>query len=167
MTFYNNWNKTIIGAYNFWVHHSAKLYTSAIDGKVAFLIGHAYNPFTMDYDENVILSKILQKHNTNQYYDSINELTGIFILGVVEDDKIEFILDASGQQYACYGTVGKKQYISSHMRLIGDICNLETDKYVEKLVNYRWYRFMMGNYLPGDITCYKELKQSILNCKKH
>lgn len=161
--FYNNWTKTVIGNYNFLVYNSSKLYTHSIDGKVGFLIGHAYNPFTMDYDENVILSKVLHNHNTAQYFDSIDELTGVFIIGVVENDKIEFVLDASGQQYACYGTIGDKQYISSHMRLIGDVCNLKTDEYVDKLVNYRWYRFMMGNYMPGDITCYKELKRVIPN----
>ncbi len=161
--FYGNWNKTIIGNFDFWIYNSTKLFTYNFEGKTAFLIGHAYNPYTMDYDENVILLKIAEKYNTNEYFDIIDELTGIFIMGVVENDNIEFVLDASGQQYGCYGTINGKQYISSHMRLIGDICNLETDDYVKRLVNYKWYRFMMGSYMPGDITCYKELKRVIPN----
>lgn len=161
--FYGNWKKKVIGDYNFWTYHSVELYTYKITERTFFLIGHAYNPYTMDYDETVILSKIAQTYNTSEYFDAIDELTGIFIMGVVEGNKIEFLLDASGQQYGCYGSVGGKQYISSHMRLIGDICNLETDDYVKKLVNYRWYKFMMGNYMPGDITCYKELKRIIPN----
>ena len=133
--FYGNWNKTKIGNYEFWVYHSSKLYTYDFGEKTAFLIGHAYNPFTMDYDENVILKKIAEAYGTHAYFDRIDELTGIFMMGVVENQNIEFLLDASGQQYGCYGTVDGKQYISSHMRLIGDICNLETDDYVKRLVN--------------------------------
>ncbi len=161
--FYGNWEKRVIGDYNFWTYHSAKLYTYDFDGKTIFLIGHAYNPFTMDYDETTILSNIAKKHNTNEYFDLIDELTGIFIMGVVDGSKIEFLLDASGQQYGCYGTIEGKQFISSHMRLIGDICNLETSDYVKRLVNYRWYHFMMGNYMPGDISCFKEIKRIIPN----
>lgn len=161
--FYGNWNKTVIGDYNFWIYNSVKLYTYDFNGKTIFLIGHAYNPFTMDYDETTILSKIAEKYDTNEYFDVIDELTGIFIMGVVEKDKIEFLLDASGQQYGCYGTVDGKQYISSHMRLIGDICNLETADYVKRLVAYRWYHFMMGNYMPGDISCFKEIKRIVPN----
>lgn len=161
--FYGNWNKTVIGRYNFWIYNSTNLYVYDFEEKTFFLIGHAYNPYTMDYDEKVILQKIAQNFGTNKYFDIINELTGIFIMGVAENEKIEFVLDASGQQYGCYGTVDSKQYISSHMRLIGDICKLEADDYVKRLVNYRWYHFMMGNYLPGDITCFKEIKRIIPN----
>lgn len=161
--FYGNWSKTTVGAYDFWVNKSAKLFTYDFAEKSIFLIGHAYNPFTMDYDENTILSKIAAKYGTNEYFDAIDELTGIFILGVVNNEQIELVLDASGQQYGCYGTINGKQYISSHMRLIGDICNLETDNYVKRLTSYRWYHFMMGNYMPGDITCYKEVKRIIPN----
>ncbi len=161
--FYGNWCKTKVGKYNFYTYKSVKIFMKNFAEKTFFLIGHAYNPFTMDHDENIILEKISKKFNTTQYFDAIDELTGIFIMGVVYNGKIEFLLDASGQQYGCYGTIDGKLYISSHMRLIGDICNLTTTDYVNRLVNYRWYRFMMGNYLPGDITCYKELKRIIPN----
>lgn len=161
--FYGNWIKTVIGCYNFWIHKSAKLYTHRAGNRTLFLIGHAFNPFTMDYDEKTILGKVAQVYGTKDYFDSLDELTGVFIFGVVEEERIELLLDASGQQYGCYGTVAGKQYISSHMRLIGDICGLKTSDYVDRLVRYRWYRFMMGNYLPGDITCYKEIKRIIPN----
>ena len=49
------------------------------------------------------------------------------------------------------------------MRLIGDLLNLEMTDYVSRLVNYRWYHYMMGNYLPGDITCFKELTRIVPN----
>lgn len=161
--FYNNWKKTRIGNYDFWTYNSVKLYTRTFDGGTIFLIGHAYNPYTMDWDENTILNSIATNYNHKKYLDTINELTGVFVAGIVTNDTIEFILDASGMQYGCYGTINGKQYISSHMRLIGDICNLSTDIYVNRLINYKWYHFMMGNYLPGDITCYNELKRIVPN----
>ena len=161
--FYGNWKKTIIGNYNFWTYTSINLYTYDFNEGTAFLIGHAYNPYTMTADENEILEAVANTYGTNQYFNIIDELTGIFIMGIVKEKRIEFLLDASGMQYGCYGTINNKQYISSHMRLIGDICGLKTDNYVERLTKYRWYHFMMGNYMPGDITCYKELKRIIPN----
>lgn len=161
--FYDNWADTSIGAYHFWVHKGAKLYTYRFDKGSLFLIGHAYNPYTMEADENIILQNLAQAYGTDSYWNTIDELTGIFVLGLVNGNALELVLDASGMQCGCYGTIAGKQYISSHMRLIGDICQLQTDPYVKRLINYRWYRFMMGNYLPGDITCYKELKRIIPN----
>ncbi|MBQ7385077.1 MAG: hypothetical protein IJW04_01070 [Ruminococcus sp.] len=161
--FYGNWNNTTVGNFNFWVYNSTKLFTYDFNGNTAFLIGHAYNPYTMDWNEEEILQKIAKAYETDEYFNAIDELTGIFILGVVNGSSIEFLLDASGMQYGCYGTINGKQYISAHMLLVGDICNLKTDNYVERLVNYKWYHFMMGNYLPGDITCYKEIKRVIPN----
>lgn len=161
--FYGNWNITTIGTFNFWVYKTTNLYSLNFSKGTLFLIGHAYNPYAMIANESVLLQKIADVYGTDEYFDAINELTGVFILGIVKETSIEFLLDASGMQYGCYGTVNGKQYISSHMRLIGDICGLETDNYVKRLTNYRWYHFMMGNYMPGDITCYRELKRIIPN----
>lgn len=161
--FYGNWEETPVGEYHFWIHKGAKLYTHSFEKGMLFLIGHAYNPFTMESDEAIILQKLAEVYGTDRYLDSIDELTGIFVLGVVNGKTLEIVLDASGMQCGCYGTVEGKQYICSHMRLVGDICDLQTDPYVERLIGYKWYHFMMGYYLPGDITCYKELKRIIPN----
>ena len=161
--FYGNWNVTKIGTYDFWVYQTAKLYTYEFEKGTIFLIGHAYNPYTMVWDENDILKSMAEVYGTEKYFDILDELTGVFVMGIVQDEALEVVLDASGMQCGCYGTVQGKQYIASHMRLIGDICGLQTDDYVRRLVGYRWYRFMMGNYLPGDITCYREIKRIIPN----
>lgn len=161
--FYGNWRMTKVGGFSFWVYHTVNLFTYAAEKGTFFLIGHAYNPYQMEHDENAILKEIAESYGTQQYFERIDELTGIFIMGVAGEQGIEFLLDASGQQYGCYGTVDGKQYICSHMRLIGDICGLETDPYVDRLIHYRWYRYMMGNYMPGDITCYRQIKRIIPN----
>lgn len=161
--FYGNWDKTEIGSFHFWIYKGVNLFTIEHKGNVFFLIGHAFNPYSMDYEEPSILSKAAEAYGTEEYQNYLNQLTGVYITGVVLSDKIEFQLDASGMQYGCYGEVRGKQYIASHMRLIGDICSLETSDYVHRLVNYRWYQYMMGNYLPGDITCFDGIARIIPN----
>lgn len=161
--FYGNWNETKVGSYYFYVHKNAKLFLYQNEGLNCFLVGHAYNPFSMEIDEVNILETIADKYSSGKWLDELNELTGVFVLGIIENDKITISLDASGMQYGCYGKVNGDIYITSHMRLIGDICNLKTTDYVERLTNYKWYSFMMGNYLPGDITCYDELKRIVPN----
>jgi len=161
--FYGNWDKTVVGGFSFWLFRGVKLYTAVCGESTLFLIGHAYNPYSMDYEEDVILKKAAAAYGTEDYQELLNELTGVYITGAVKPNGIEIQLDASGMQYGCYGEVEGRQYIASHMRLIGDICNLTTSDYVSRLVSYRWYHYMMGNYMPGDITCFEGIKRIIPN----
>lgn len=95
--------------------------------------------------------------------DEINELTGVFFLGIASENGLEMHVDASSQQWACYGKIDGHFYVSSHMRLTGDLLNLQMTDYTNRLTHYRWYHFMMGNYLPGDITCFDELTRIVPN----
>lgn len=163
--FYGNWNKTMLGNYDFWIHNLQKLYYLTDEKLTFFLIGHAYNPFNMEHDENRILRQLADayNHSENTYYAAVNELTGVFILGTVQDNEISLILDCSGMQYCCYGLNDDHFYAASHMRLVGDLCELKTDEYVNKLISYRWYKYMFGNYLPGDLTAFTDFKRLIPN----
>ena len=161
--FYGNWCCKTICKYHFYFHKKTAAYFVEKNGITAFLIGHAYNPFSMEIDENIILSSLLEFYGDNVFFEKVSELTGVFVLGIVEPNKISVILDASGMQYGCYGFVNGALYVSSHMRLIGDLCGLDVDSYVTKLINYKWYKYMMGNYLAGDATCYKQIKRIIPN----
>jgi len=163
--FYSNWNMKQIGPYQFWTNELQNLFYTEKDEKIFFLIGHAYNPFTMEYEELKIIQNIanLYERGESSYIDAIDELTGLFILGYVDGNNISFLLDCSGMQYGCYGLIDNNLYISSHIQLIGDICNLKMDDYVKELIQYKWYKYMMGNYLPGDLTAFKEVKRIIPN----
>lgn len=162
--FYSNWRVERQYNFNFFTHKNTQAFFYEKNGNTFFLIGHAYNPYTMDYQEIVILEKIADIFgNSERYFNAISELTGIFIIGVVNENGIEFTLDASAQQCGCYGTVRGKHYITSHMRLVGDICGLNETDYVRRLVGYKWYHYMMGNYLPGDLTCFDELTRIVCN----
>lgn len=163
--FYGNWTQEKRGNYTFCVHELQKCYFVEKEGYTFFLIGHAYNPYTMDYDENVILDKVAEANLIDDYncLKVINQLTGLFIIGYVKDDDMEFITDASGMQYTCYGVFNRKIYISSHMQLLDDILDLNEDKYIAKLMRYKWYKYVFGNYFPGDMTRFSDLKRIIPN----
>jgi uncharacterized protein YbcV (DUF1398 family) len=163
--FYSNWNIEQIGTFQFWTHRLQKLFYIEKDNKIFFLIGHAYNPFNMEHEEINILKDIASRnqHGQSQFLEAVDELTGVFIIGYIERENITFLLDCSGVQYGCYGEVKGNLYISSHMQLLGDLLELKMDSYVKDLINYRWYKYMMGNYLPGDLTAFTEIKRIIPN----
>lgn len=160
--FYGNWKIQQYGNFFFCAHFltGSHLYEMT-DGKLYFLMGHAYNPFTMEHREQEILKHIAQADGTPEYLDRINELTGVFVLGSLKDGRLEYLVDPSGMQSACCGFVNGHFYLSSHAQLIGDICGLEMDPLVKELVEYKWYRRVMGAYLPADLTPFSELKRIV------
>lgn len=161
--FFGNWTKQKIGEYFLYLHKRTKAFFYRTNDRTHILIGHAYNPFSHEMSEELLLKEIAEQYNTDKYYEVLDEWTGVFFYCVINAEEIEFTLDASGQQYTCYGKVQNEVFIASHMRLVGDIIPLKTSEYVERLVAYKWYHYMMGNYLPGDLTCYNELKRVIPN----
>ena len=165
--FFGNWRTYEAAPYHILAYHTVPVFLEVRDDAVFFLIGHAYNPFSMEHEEGKILAAFAEASRTSPDLNMVDELTGIFIMGMIRGKQISFWLDASGVQFACYGEVNGRQYITSHMQLVGDLCGLKMDDYVERLVNYKWYHYMMGNYLPGDLTCFSELKRIIPNTAVH
>lgn len=160
--FYGNWKAEKHGDWYFMAHNltGMHIYETA-DGKIFFLMGHAYNPFTMEHEEQPVLARIAESYGTEAYIDRINEITGVFVLGVMENGKAEFLVDPSGMQSACYGKVGDTFYISSHPQLIGDLCNLTMDGFVKELIAYKWYGRVFGPYLPIDLSPFAEVKRIV------
>ena len=103
--FYGNWTHTVLGGLHFYVHCRAKLHTYTAKDTLWFLVGHAYDPFTMEIEETKILEKLSE---TDQPQPIIDELTGVFLIGRAKTGEIAFQLDASGMQYGCYGVIGYK-----------------------------------------------------------
>lgn len=168
--FYGNWKIEEHGGYYFIAHALTGMHIyETEDGKVFFMMGHAYNPFTMEYKEDIILEHIAAAYGTDDYMERVNDITGVFVYGSVIGGKIEYLVDPSGMQSACYGKIGENFYLSSHPQLVGDICGLKRDDFVKKLVRYKWYGRVMGPYLPGELTPFAEVKRivpSILYCYK-
>lgn len=157
------WNKSEISdGYIAYVHKDETLYVHKRDNRAVFLFGHAYDPIKMVADENRILELLLAAESRNEFWNLVNELTGIFLLGVIEKGRLLLIGDAACIQCASYGVYEGHIHVASHTHMLEDVCCVQIDPYVSRLVHYRFYR-LFGKALPGDITPYKEFKRLIPN----
>lgn len=159
--FYGNWREEAHGGYYFYAHELTGMHIYETNGRVFFLFSHAYNPYTMEYDEISILKHIAEAYGTTEYMKRINDITGVFVYGDIVDEKVHYLVDPSGMQSACSGVANGKFYITSHPQLIGDIENLEMDDFVKELIQYKWYGRVMGPYLPVDLTPFSKLKRIV------
>ena len=160
--FYNNWQVESFGGYNYYTHNlTDKCFFKGEDGRLFFIMGHAYNPFTMEISESDILQRIAKSYGESDYFEKISEITGVFVLGTEKDGVVEFLVDTAGMQSACYANINGTFYISSHPQLIGDVENLTMDKFVQKLSSYKWYNRICGPYLPADLTPFSNVKRIV------
>ena len=160
--FYGNWRVEKHAGYYFMAHELTGMHIyETEEGNVFFLMGHAYNPFTMEYEEDKILTHIAEAYGTDTYMERVNDITGVFVYGSIITGELEYLVDPSGMQSACYGKVGEDFYLASHPQLIGDVCGLKRDTFVEELVQYKWYGRVMGPYLPCDFTPFVEVKRIV------
>ncbi len=163
--FYGNWNYVKLGRYYAYTHNTLKLHyvKKTVDKEDRFFIlfGHAYNPFSMEWEEEAILERIAQAYGSPDYMDRIDELTGIFVFCVLKGSQLEFLTDPAGIQSACWTSIGGSFYLSSHPQLVGDLCNLKMGSLQKELVNYKWYYRIMGPYLPADMTPFDQVKRVV------
>lgn len=162
--FYGQWFFKKIQHYCLVVSKYQKFFIKEKDNQIIILVGHAYNPFTGDFQEDVILEQMLK--DKYSFLNVLNQLTGIFTLIVVNDEEVKVYGDATCMQSTFWGSVNNHMYVSSHTNLIKDIANIEWDSYVERLVNYPFFK-LLGNALPGDLTQFKDIKRLTPNfCAK-
>lgn len=164
--FYGNWNSEKIGGYYFMTHKMMpKVHNTSKDGVEFFLLGHAYNPFTMEHKERKQLEKIAASYfdGEDSFQNAVDELTGVFVFGWIDQKGIHFTTDPSGMQSAYYGVVDGNFMITSHAQIIGDLYDLKMDEFVEELIQYKWYSRVMGAYLPADLSQFKNIKRVVPN----
>ncbi len=162
--FYGNWKCAHKEGYTFYTHPLTGIFFASIpSGGFLYLLGHAYNPFTMEHREEQVLENLAEHFGKEDFFDCLSQLTGIFVLGHVQDGKISVIADPAGIQSACHGYVDGTYYLTSHPQLVADICDLEMDPFVKRLANYKWYSRVMGAYLPADLTPFIQLKRIVPN----
>ncbi len=163
--FYGNWRVAKMGEYYLMTHSLTKGHYYTNGDVTHFLVGHSYNPFTMEHEEVKQLEAISHEFTKGDelYWNSVSELTGCFVVGWFDRDKISFIADPSGMQSAYYGKVRDNFMITSHPQIIGDVYNLKMDEFVKELVAYKWYSRVMGSYLPADLSQFREVKRVVPN----
>lgn len=166
--FYGHWNKAQIGSYFAYTHELQKVSIYNEGQKSFFFFGHAYNPFTMEIDEIKVLKRIAESYGTESYWERLSEVTGVYVYGVVEGSNVSYLVDPSGMQSAYYGRVGNSFYITSHSQIIGDLnSTLKINTLTKELLAYKWYHRVMGDYLPGDMTQYDEVKRIVPSINYH
>ena len=159
--FFGNWRMEEHGGFSFLAHEKTGIHVFEDRDRIFFLIGHAYDPYEMEVREERILQNLAQYSGSDAYIDQVNNLTGVFVLGIIHHGNIEFLVDPSGMQSACWSKTEHGFYLSSHSQLIGDLCGFNMDPFVEELISYKWYDRVMGPYLPADLTPFLEVKRVI------
>lgn len=160
--FYGMWRVEQAGAFRFIAHPLTGAHICKCnDGRVLFLMGHAYNPFTMQHEEQAILQHIAEAGSAEEELSRINDLTGVFVMGKITPEGLTFLVDPSGMQSAFCGMINGHIYITSHAQLVGDLLGLKMDSFVRELTEYKWYGRVMGPYLPGDLSPFAELKRIV------
>ena len=158
--FYNLWEQSEIGNYYLYIQKSQTSYSFAKDGLTSVIIGHAYNPFDMQCDENALCEDLINAYQDGlqKYFDKVSEFTGLHIVIMIDGEKIICNQDACSLTGCYFGRVDGKVYISEHPQLVADICDLKMNRRVERLIKSKCYNIGNRN-LPGNITPYDELKR--------
>lgn len=159
--FYGNWKKEkLAGDFALYVHKDTTAYTYTEGERQFFLVGHAYDPFRMLTDEVQILRGLAKamEEGENAFWEAESDLTGVFCLGYLEQNRVVYTTDCTGMQLVYHGVVNECLYLTSHSKLVSDLCSLEQDLYVSKLVASRFYRYF-GTWLPGDRAPYRALRR--------
>ncbi len=163
--FYGNWKKERVGDYTLMCHKEANLFHHTQGGVTHFLLGHSYNPFTMEHREQEQLKLIAQKfeEGKDSYWEAVSQITGIYIMGWYDSKQISFITDPSGMQSAYYAQMSDNFIVTSHPQIVADLYDLKRDAFVDELLAYRWYGRVMGAYLPVDMSAYAPVKRVVPN----
>ena len=104
--FYGNWKVEEHNGFYFMAHKLTGMYVyTANNGNIFFIMGHAYNPFTKEYEEKKILENIAETYGTSEYLERINDITGVFVYGSLVKGELQYLVDPSGMQSACYGKI--------------------------------------------------------------
>ena len=162
--YFGNWREFQWHEICFYIHRNQKLFVHEADSRLYFLIGHAYDPFAGIADEQEILERYAECSG-GSFEKGIpcnDDLTGLFLMGFLDDNEITFWGDFESMRATYFGKVGEHWYLASHEELVAFQEELTPDPYVERLEKYRWYH-LYGEGLPGDISHYLELKKLVCN----
>lgn len=166
--FYGLWKHEKLSGYSLLIHSDSKYSTVISNERTFLLIGHAYEPvISLEHSEQVLLEKCagLYHRDEKAFTEYFNLWSGSFALFIIEKDgSVKIYGDPSGMQMIFYGFYEGRFYASSHTNLLGDVCGIEQDDYIKRLVGFRRYQ-LFGKSLPGDLSPYSCFKRIIPNHK--
>ena len=162
--FYGNWKVAELSGFHIYVHKTLNIHVAECESVNLFLGGHCYNPFTMEHEEEKQLHRIGESYGKPDFWNKVNELSGIFVLGWIDKDgNVSVITDPSGMQSSYYALIDGNFMITSHAQIIGDLYNLKMTDFAKELLSYKWYYRVMGPYLPGDLTQFDNVTRIVPN----
>ena len=158
--FFGNWTHFRVGSWNVYTHCLTKRCTHFANGVHFLLIGHAYNPFTGEADEDALLVTAAQElaKSEQAFHATVSEWTGRFIVAVIRGEELLAAQDCAGMRTLFYGQVDGVPYLSSHAQLLSDLCGLEMTPWIRELVESREYKVGI-RFLPGDLSPFAEIKR--------
>lgn len=158
--FYGIWKESKVDNYYLYVQQEQTFYVQSKGNVISVIIGHAYNPFDMKYQEDDICIDLIEAYSNGleSYFDKVSELTGLYIIILIDNGRIVACQDACSLTGCYFGEIDKTIYVAEHPQLVADLCGLKMNSNVEKLVKTKCYN--IGNrHLPGNVTPYDELKR--------
>ena len=101
--FFGNWKGYEFGKYQIVVNTKQTCYVQAYEDCQLSIIGHAYNPFTMVYDEEEIIKELYQAYQKglNEFFDAVSELTGVHLILVNDKSGLKVVQDCAGLKACC------------------------------------------------------------------
>lgn len=159
---WDKWKNCFFDSYVLFVHPEQKFFSLKEGERWFLLIGHAYNPFTMEADENELLRNLSKLYEKGEYRDYLDQFTGLFCFIVIDRKKLIINTDCAGMLPAYYAKINDEIYCSAYAQLIADLCSLQEDEYVTHLKKSRLFH-LYGWFLPGDMSPYKEVKRIVAN----
>ena len=158
--FYGKWQIVSCGKYRFFSHPLLNTFHYRLDNTHILLAGHAYNPFTEEIDENLIIRNLLIAYlsDYNRFLDMLDELTGVFVIFVISYDNIVAVQDPGGQRMLYFGMENDKIVMTSAPQMTEDICGVQRDEDILKLTSSKGY-YRGSGFLPGNKSAYKCLKR--------
>ncbi len=157
------WKRQALFGYTLFVHPDQRFHVYASEDAAWLLVGHAYNPFTMEKDERKILERLsVLPFGAEAYRDYFDQLTGVFFYAVIHPDSVAAACDCAGMLGAYYARINGQTVFSAYSQMIAELYGLREDPYVAKLKRSRLFHFY-GWYLPGDLSPYQEVKRIVPN----
>lgn len=163
--FYSNWEVQFVGGYRLYYHFKQSVFKYDADRFSVVMLGHAYNPFDEQIDENFLLRKLgdAYRQSLEDFIGYLNQLTGIFAVFIVEGEAVWSFVDYSAFQPVHYGvSENGDAFFYSHTLLADEVEDLAVNDYVARLKAYRFYP-LYGEGLPYDITEYDGLLKVLPN----
>lgn len=161
-----NWTRHDHAGRLIYMHPEADLQVLETDrGDIWLLIGHAYDPWSGEHDEKVILERLDAgyKKSEDDFFAEIDRLSGRFVLFLFRADGSGMALqDAVGLKNLYFTDTPHGPCFASHSQLLADALGLERDPDIDRLVQSGFYGIGI-RHLPGLRTPFNGMRMLSAN----